>query len=124
MRPKSIILFERLYLLAIAIEVVRIAIQWPQIVQSSSADLSGRILAVGLSLLFLLLASRRNRWWAALILAGLFVIGLPMASYVFSPGYDPLTAAIIAIQIALQAAALMLILKPDSRAWFKSPPTA
>lgn len=122
MRPKSIIAFERLYLLAILIEVARIAQQWPLLTQLSGADLWGRILAVGLSLLFLLLASRRHRWWAALVLAGLFVFGLPMVGYVFSPGYDPLTAGIILLQIALQAVALILMLTPDSRAWFKAAP--
>ena len=122
MRPKSIIAFERLYLLAIFIELVRIGMQWPLLVKSSGVDLWGRVLAVGLSLLFLLLASRRRHWWAALVLAGFFVFGLPMAGYVFKPGTAASTAATIILQLALQAAAIVMMITAASREWFKAAP--
>lgn len=123
MRPSSITAFERLYLVAILIEVARIGAQWPLLLQSSGLALWGRILAVGVSLLFLALASRR-RGWAALVLGGLFLFGLPMAAGIFSPGYDPLTAAVTIAQLALQAIALALLLRPDSRDWFASRPSS
>ena len=117
-QPRSIMLFERLYLLAIAIELVRIAQQWPLLVQSSGSDFWGRIVAVALSLLLLLFASRRRKRGAGLMLAALFVIGLPMISYVLDPGMDPLNVGITVVQLALQGVALGLMFTPSSRSWF------
>ncbi|MDO9487313.1 MAG: hypothetical protein Q7J32_02990 [Sphingomonadaceae bacterium] len=114
-------MFEGLYLVAIAIEAARIVTQWPQLVQASGLALWAPIVAVAVSLLFLLLASRGRRGWAALVLGGLFLFGLPMAAGVFAPGYDPLTAAVTIAQLALQAIALALLLRPESRDWFASP---
>lgn len=123
MRPKPIVRFEHLYLAAIAIEVVRVAIDWP-LLQSSASDLWVRLASIGVSLLLLLLTSRRRKLVAGVLLAALFVIGLPMISTVFQPGAEPLSAAIIVIQIALQAVALMLLFTPPSRAWLNTEPAA
>ena len=118
MRPRSIILFERLYLLAIAIEVGRVAIEWPLLLQASASDHWVRVASIGLSLLLVLLTSRRRKRIAGIVLAALFVIGLPMISTVFQPGMAMSSAAIIMVQIALQAVALALMFTPASRAWF------
>lgn len=123
MRPTSIMAFERLYLVAILIEAARIGAQWPLLMQSSGVALWGRIFAVGVSMLFLLLASRGGRRWAAVVLGGMFLFGLPMVAGIFNPGYDPLTAAVIIAQLALQAVALALLLRPESRAWLSSKAT-
>ncbi len=120
MRPKSILAFERLYLLAILIELARVGAQWPQLMQPSGAVLLGRILGAGVSLLLLLLASRRGRAWAALLLGGLFLFGLPMAAGLFGAGNEPLTAAVTGGQLALQGVALALLLRLESREWFAS----
>lgn len=118
MRPRSIILFELLYLAAIAIEVGRVAIEWPLLLQSSASDQWVRLASIGVSLLLVLLTARRRGRMAGLILAALFVIGLPMVATVFQPGADPATSVAVAVQLLLQAAALALLFKPASRAWF------
>ena len=118
MRPKSIVLFERLYLAAIAIEVVRFAIEWPLLLRASASDQWVRVAAIGVSLLLVLLTSRRRRRMAGLVLAGLFVIGLPMVAELFRPGVAPTIAVAVAAQLLLQAVALVLLFRPESRAWF------
>ncbi len=118
MRPLSITAFERLYLVAILIEVVRIGAEWPLLMQSSGLMLWGRVLAAGVSLLFLLLASRRGHLWAALVLGGVFLFGLPMALGIFTGDQASLTLAVTAAQLLLQGVALVLVLRPESRAWF------
>lgn len=122
MRPRSIILFERLYLAAIAIEVGRVAIEWPLLLQASASDRWVRVAAIGVSLLLLLLTSRRRKRIAGIVLAALFVIGLPMISTVFQPGIALSNAAIVVVQIGLQAVALALLFTPGSRAWFDMKP--
>ena len=117
MRPNSIMLFERLYLLAIAIEVGRLAIEWPLLLQSSASDRWVRAAAIGLSLLLLLLTSRRRKRMAGVVLAALFVIGLPMLATVFRPGVEPSSTVVVVIQMALQAVALALLFTPASRSW-------
>lgn len=120
-RPKSIIWFERLYLLAIAIEIVRIAIDAPLLMQALGVDLWVRIGGVGLSLLLLLLASRRGKRSTGLLLGALFVIGLPMVTQAFAPGMSPVNVAAIIAQLLLQTVALAMMLAPSSRAWFATP---
>ena len=118
MRPKSIMLFERLYLAAIAIEVVRFAIEWPRLLHAAASDQWVRVASIAVSLLLVLLTSRRRRRVAGLVLAALFVIGLPMVAAIFQPGTDPASSVSIGLQVLLQAAALLLLFRPDSRAWF------
>lgn len=118
MRPKSIVSFERLYLLAIAIEVVRFALEWPRLLHATASDQWVRVASIVVSLLLVLLASRRRRRIAGLVLAALFVIGLPMIAAIFQPGTDLLSSVSIGLQVLLQAAALALLFRPDSRAWF------
>ena len=124
MRPRSIVLFERLYLLAITIEIARAASDWPQLTQTSSPDRWVRLASILVSLLLVLLASRRRRRWAGLILGALFVIGLPMVTTVLQPGTLFETSAVIVAQILLQAAALAFLIAPASRAWFVGTPAA
>jgi len=119
MRPKTIVMFEQFYLLAILIEVVRIALQWQLLTQSSSPDVWLRIAAVAISLLLVVLASRRRKRVAGLLLAALFVIGLPVVTSLFQPGVDTATAAFIVIQLLLQRVAIAMFLAPASRAWYR-----
>lgn len=118
MRPRSIILFERLYLAAIAIEVGRVAIEWPLLLQASASDRWVRVASIGLSVVLVLLTSRRRRRVAGLILAALFVIGLPMVASVFQPGVDAATLIAVAVQLVLQAVAIALLFRPPSLRWF------
>ena len=118
MRPRSIMLFERLYLLAIAIEIARAANDWPQLMQTSSPDRWVRPASILVSLLLVLLASRRRHRWAGLVLGALFVIGLPMVTTVLRPGQLLETSAVIVAEVLLQAMALAFFIAPASRAWF------
>lgn len=118
MRPRSIALFERLYLLAIAIEIARAAGDWPQLMLTSSPDRWVRIASILVSLLLVLLASRRRHRWAGLVLGALFVIGLPMVATVLQPGLPFETSAVVLAQVLLQAIALGFLVAPASRAWF------
>ncbi len=124
MRPRTIVRFERLYLLAIAIEIARAAGDWPQLMQTSSPDLWVRLASILVSLLLVLLASRRRHRWAGLALGALFVIGLPMVTTVLQPGTPFETSAVMVAQIVLQALALVFLLSPASRAWFAGPSAA
>ncbi|MFC3712446.1 hypothetical protein ACFOMD_07690 [Sphingoaurantiacus capsulatus] len=117
MRPKTIMLFEQLYLLAILVEVVRIALQW-QLAASAPADVWIRIAAVVISLALVLLASRARKRIAGIVLAALFVIGLPTVATVFQAGLDTASKAFIVVQVVLQAAAILLFFAPASRAWY------
>lgn len=116
-RPRSIASFERLYLLAIAMEVADILLDWPSL-QSSASQLAVRIASVLASLLLVLLASRRRRRVAGLVLAALFVIGLPMVANALQPGIPLEASALILVQIMLQAIALVCLFAPASRTWF------
>lgn len=118
MRPRSIMLFERLYLLAIAIDIARVAGDLPLLMRASSSDGWIRVVSVLASLLLVLLASRRRHRWAGLILGALFVIGLPMVATVLQPGTPFEASAVIVAQVVLQAAALAFLIAPASRAWF------
>lgn len=124
MRPRSIVLFEQLYLVAIAIEVGRTVFDWPLLVQSTAADIGVRLATILVSLLLVFLAARRRRRFAALILAALFFIGLPMVATVLRPGLPLETAAVIALQVLLQAVALVQLARPASRAWLADGPAA
>lgn len=117
-RPRTITGFERLYLLAIAIEAARAAIDWPVLAQAPAGDRWVRLASILVSLLLVLLATRGRRRWAALVLGGLFMIGLPMVVSALQPPVPLETSAIIALQVALQALALILAAAPASRAWF------
>ena len=118
MRPKSIVNFERLYLAAIAVEVGRVAIEWPLLLQASASDQWVRVAAIGITLLLVFLTSRRRSRVAGLILAALFVIGLPMVATIFQPGVSPAISVAVGAQLVLQAVALALLFTPASRAWF------
>lgn len=118
-RPQTIVRFERLYLLAIAIEVARILADWPALMRSSSPDIWLRVAAVLLSVALVLLASRLRNRGAAIILAALFAIGLPMVSSVLSSGLGFEASLAVLVQVLLQLVALVSLFMPASRAWFR-----
>lgn len=117
MRPTSIVNFERLYLTAIALEGLHIALQGAMLVKTPAA-LAIRLFSVAISLLLVFLAARRGSGVARLLLTVLFLVGLPVVSYIFGPGVPSLSVVITLLQVALQAAALALLFTPSSREWF------
>lgn len=115
MRPKSIAMFEAFYLLAILIEVARIAWQWAPL---SPTERWSWVAQAAVSLLLVLLAARRRARSAAIVLAALFVVGLPYAGQAVISGGVTVSTVVTAVQVALQVVALLLLVRPESRAWF------
>ena len=125
MRPKAIITFERLFLLSIVLSTIQLAI-----------DAGARIGRVGpitelvveaagimLSVLLVLLASRRRsniaRWLLVAFTAiGLFATGADVSRTLRAgEGFD-VALLVNLIGIALQTAAVALLFRPEARAWF------
>lgn len=117
-RPKSIANFEYLYLLAILVEVVHIALQWP-LLSGDGTALATRMISVALTLGLVWLTARRRNKIARILLTLVFVAALPMAAYIFQPGVPIASVIITATQVLLQAGALVLLFTPASRAWFE-----
>jgi len=116
MRPKAIATFEWLYMLTILMEIVSIALNWSQLNIGPAADRWGRLAAVVISVLLVLLVSRWRIRVAAVVLAALFVIGLPLVAGAFAVSAAT-TLVPLAAQILLQVAAFAMLLRPESRAW-------
>lgn len=114
-RPQSIVVFERLYLLAIVMEVADILLN---VAAMPSSQLRLRMAAVVISALLVLLTSRRRQRTAGFILSALFVIGFPMVAGALQPSVPLEASLLILIQVALQAAALIFLFRPTSREWF------
>ncbi|MDO6414830.1 hypothetical protein Q4F19_10605 [Sphingomonas sp. BIUV-7] len=134
-RPASITVFERLWIAALLLGAVNMAIAWPGTLAVYRAaglfkalgidDRLGLALIDGVSLLLplavLILVSRagsRIASWVALALAAwaLVVIGRMLGERDAVPGTRGMLAAIC---IFLQVAGALMLLRSDARAWMK-----
>lgn len=133
MRPDSIILFERLYLGALALGLVNLFVSWDRSIALMTSDPGAAalgdpatfilvvfVISFGVSLTLWYFAARRRSRVAKWILTVLFVLGLfslpgSIAQGVFS-GIGGLFAAAAWL---LQAVALFMLFRPDSNAWFR-----
>jgi uncharacterized membrane protein len=120
-RPRSIELFEQLYLLAVVIDIARATIDWPLLMQASAPDRGVRLASIIVSLVLVLLVSRRRHRWAAVLLGALFMIGLPMVGRVLQTNVPIEASLIIVVQMLLQAVAVVCLVVPASRAWLGGP---
>jgi hypothetical protein len=120
MRPRSIINFERLYLLAILIGAIHTAVQWPALTATASPTsvLLVQLFTFGVTLLLVVFVSRRRSKVARVLLVAAFLVGLPMLGEVFKSGVFGGTFWVLVGQVILQAVALALLFTPPSRAWF------
>lgn len=118
--PRSIVNFERLYLLTLVIGAVHAALQWPTLTAMSSPGLvlSVQLITFCITLLLVLLVSRRRSKIARIVLVAAFLIGLPTVADFFRSGIFGAGIWVLVAQLALQVVALALLFAPDSRRWF------
>ena len=129
MRPNSIVTFERLVLLYLAVGVFHAYLLWDQTMaslQSQGAALgSGTIITiqaitVALYLLLVWFISRKGSpvaKWIYVVLAGLgLALGLVGIQETISLGTLPLILALA--QYVLTLVTIWLLFRPDSKAWF------
>lgn len=123
MRPKAVVTFERLYLLTLAIGAVHTARLWPALTANTAPGtlLVIQLVTFGLTVLLVLLTSRRRSRIAAIILLATFLIGLPVAlGQLGALVRDGISAVILVLQLLLQTVALIMLVTPSSRAWLWS----
>ena len=130
MRPSSIVNFERLALLAVALGVLVIWLSWDTVVEAARSQVVGTgiepalavlsIIYVGLLVLLILLTSRRGsvaaRWLFVLITAVTLVFTLPKLGGMTQAGT---TGWLSILQLAAQVGAVALLFTAASRAWFR-----
>lgn len=131
MRPPSIVWFERLSLLALAIGALVSALTWDDVLASiQTTGMSGTVAAVIHILLFallvglVLLISRRRSVAAKWVYVILFVAGLivtaPGLGGIFDLG---LLGLVQAVQLLLQVIAVGLLFAPPASAWLRGQET-
>lgn len=135
MRPQSIVLFERLYIVSIVISLVG-AVGMMQVMQAIAPHIQPGAAAylptvvigsalvgllIGISLLYFI--ARRGSGIARWIFVAFFffaLAGLVRRTFAHSPLAMPTWLnAISLVQIALQAACVWLLFRPDAKAWFQ-----
>jgi cell division protein FtsW (lipid II flippase) len=130
MRPSSIVNFERLALLAVALGALVIWLSWDTVVESARAQVRGTgiepalailsVIYVGLLVLLIFLTSRRGsavaRWLFVLITVATLLLTLPKLPGMVQAGT---TGWIEILQLVFQVIAVALLFTAASRAWFR-----
>jgi len=129
MRPKSIVTFERLVLLYLAIGLLHAYLVWDQTMASMQAQGAGlgsgtiiiiQAITVALYLLLIWFISRKGSpvaKWIYVVLGGVsLVVGLVGIQQAISLGTLPLILTIV--QYVLLLVTIWLLFRPDSKAWF------
>ena len=124
MRPPSIVLFERLYLGGLAIGLINSAIL---ISNASESELAGEgpsfFAIVGtalvISLLLWFFVARRRSNIAKWILVALFAVGIIGLPAILTEGAFDLSDGLTVATWLLQAAAIVMLFRPESAEWFK-----
>lgn len=129
MRPKSIVNFERLVLLYLAIGLISAFLVWDETVSSLQAQGAGmgsgtimtiQAITVALYLLLVWFIARKGSpvaKWIYVVLSGLgLVFGLVGIQQTISLGTLPLILSIA--QYVLILVTIWLLFRPDSKAWF------
>lgn len=126
MRPKSIILFERIELLAILCGIVGAALGWERTVALvAPLGFGGRLVAIvqglGVALMLLLLYFIARR--ASVVAKWIFVVLVVLGAINIARGYGVLfdmgaTGLLSAAQTLLQLVAVWLLFRPDTAPWF------
>ena len=126
-RPRSILLFERLFLSTLAIAIVQAAAGWDELVRRAEAEGRGPLgvaAVIGLTLFtmgaLVLLVSRGRLRWAKWLLVVLCAIGVPFFLAGLAAGkvagWEPLAL----VQAALQVASLGFLFTREARDWLKA----
>ena len=129
MRPKSIVLFERLVLLGIVLGIISAFLIREQVAAMVAAAGQGmgtstvyviQAIVIGLYLLLIWFISRHGSpvaKWIYVVLAGLsLVAGLTGIRQTLEFGVVP--AIISVAQYVITAVTIWLLFRPDSKAWF------
>ncbi len=127
MRPASIVNFERVVLLSLALGLIGAYLIWDQTMQTASAAGMGsgtlvtiQAVTIGLYLLLLYFIARKGSPVAKWIYVALAVLGLVVgvAGFQQTMQYGTLPLIITIIQYALTLYSLYLLFRPDSKAYF------
>lgn len=126
MRAKAVRQAEAVYGLSVVVMVAMAVVAWPETVASIGATgaFLANALVIGLTLLFLLLATRQRSSVALWLLVVLTAIGVggflwQVASGVLSTG---LMGVLTTVQTATAVIATVLLFRPTARAWFAHEP--
>ncbi|WP_156350379.1 hypothetical protein [Sphingomonas sp. Leaf20] len=122
MRPKSVVLAERLYLASIAILVLISVLTWDAAVAQGGVILAGGVTAfgIGLSLLLLILTTRKASRIALWLLIALTALGALGVAVQVSNGIlaTGLNGVLTIVQLVLTLIPIVLLFRPRARAWF------
>lgn len=122
-RPRSVELFEVMYLVSLGIGLILSSLSWGYLTQIAGAGFvlfvqAGTLLFV---LVLVLLVSRKGSNIARWVLVVMFVLGaiayIPSAAWMFA--INPITAVLAAIQIAFQVIGMWYIFSSDAKPWFQ-----
>jgi hypothetical protein len=129
-RPQSIVWFERCFLGAIGIGLMNSALSLSKIQEAVAATpgagalpggflIGTMVVGIVINLLLWYFAARRGSNVAKWIIIVFFVLGLLSVSRTFVSGVAPPTMNVLAyVALALQAAGVYLLFRPDAKAWF------
>ena len=122
MRPKSVVLAERLYLASIAILVLISVLTWDAAVAQGGVILAGGVTAfgIGLSLLLLILTTRKASRIALWLLIALTALGALGVAVQVSNGIlaTGLNGVLTIVQLVLTLIPIVLLFRPRAGAWF------
>ena len=127
MRPPSIVNFERVVLLSLAIGVINTLVSYDQMVASVAAQGFGSNFVIGVQavtiaimLLLLWFISRKGSPVAKWIYVVLSVLGLVSAVAGISQTleFGSISVILSTVQYVLLLISLFLLFRPDSKAWF------
>lgn len=124
MRPKSVILGERLSLFAIILLLVLAALGWGDTVAQAGVGLAvfANGLLIGLFLLATLLTTRMASRFGLGLLVVMTVLNLAGFLYQISVGAvaEGLFGVLTAVQAAASLVAVVLLMRPNALAWYRT----
>lgn len=124
MRPKSIVQFERVVLLSIAIGIVQSILYWDHATAAANARgfgpgvlVGAQLFGIAIYLLLLWFIARKGSFMARGIYVVLTIIGVAMS--LFGLGQVETVPLIFTIvQALLSLISIWLLFRPDANAWF------
>jgi hypothetical protein len=134
-RPASIVTFERCYLGALVVGLVNTMLNWSTAMDAMNADpsvaqlgsgfsttmlIGGTIISILISLTLWYFVARRGATVAKWIVVVLYTLGLLTFLWQMLHGGTAigLTVAITVLQLVLQTIAVVMLFRPDAKAWF------
>ena len=124
MRPKSVILSERLSLLAIVLLLVLAVLGWGDTVAQAGVGLAvfANGLLIGLFLFATLLTTRMASRFGLGLLVVMTVLNLAGFLYQISVGAvaEGLFGVLTAVQAAASLVAVVLLMRPNALAWYRT----